>query len=278
VTAVATASAATQQRPRIGWLLSTLGVWLSAVGFAAFFWFGVHGGVHGLDSRVYWEAARRSVSYDAAPGTLGAYLYPPPFALALWPLAQLPLAVFLDVWMALEAVAFAWLVKPLGARWGIPAFLMCFAELIVGNIHAFLAVMMVVGVRRGSPWVLALLTKVTSGVGLLWFIARRQWRPVLTSLGLTAAVCLASLALQRHAWGAWLHFVVRDSGQGTLFFPVRLVLAALVTAYAGRSRRSWLLPIALVLAQPVAEWMSLTLLSAVPRLVVKERAERTAAL
>ena len=274
MTATAALTATAQQRPRLGWLVSTLGVWLFAIGFAGFCWFGVHGGVHGLDSRVYWETARHSVSYGAAPGTVGAYLYPPPFALAIWPLARLPLAVFMNVWMALEAAAFAWLLKPLGVRWGLPAFLMCFAELIVGNIHAFLAVMAVVGARRGAPWACALLTKVTSGVGLLWFLTRRQWRPITAALGLTMLVVLVSVAVQPHQWSAWLRFVLHNSGQGSLFFPLRLALSAVVAAYAGRTRRAWLLPFSLVLAQPVAEWMSLTLLAAVPRLLVQGRSAR----
>ncbi|TAM88276.1 MAG: hypothetical protein EPN43_08475, partial [Jatrophihabitans sp.] len=161
--ATATAPAPARLGVRIGWLASTAAAWLLAIGFAWFCWFAVHGGVHGIDSRAYWLAAHRADPYRAAPGTLDAYLYPPPFTLLIWPLARLPLYAFNEVWLLAEAAVFAWLLRPLGLRWGVPAFLMCFAELIVGNVHAFLALVMVFGVRRGAPWAFALLTKVATG-------------------------------------------------------------------------------------------------------------------
>lgn len=272
MTATTAVAAPARTHVRVGWLTSTALVWLVAIGFAAFCWFGVHAGVHGLDAKAYWLAAHRSDPYHAAPGTLGAYLYPPPFALAIWPLARLPLGLFVDTWMLLEAVTFAWLLRPLGVRWGVPAFLMCFAELIVGNIHAFLALAMVLGVRRGAPWALAVLTKLTTGVGLVMFAVRREWRPVAVALGTSAALAALSALVVPGQWVLWWRFTMRHSGEGQLFFPARLAAAVVIAGAAGRLRKPWLLPFALVLAQPVAEWMSLTLLSAIPRLHKRSQA------
>src|SRR4051812_29396106 len=80
---------------RWGWLLTTSLVWTIAIACAAFFWGYVNSGVHGLDSKAYWAAARHSHHlYSQRPGALGAYLYSPAFANALWPLAQLPRRTF----------------------------------------------------------------------------------------------------------------------------------------------------------------------------------------
>lgn len=266
MSATITVPAPAKQPVRIGWLLSTAVVWIVAVGFAAFCWFGVHGGVHGLDARAYWAAARSAHPYGAAPGTPGAYLYPPPFTLLVWPLARLPLHLFVEVWMLAEAAAFAWLLKPLGWRWGVPAFLGCFAELIVGNIHAFLAVAAVLGLRHGAAWAVPLLTKVTSGIGVLWFAVTRDWGRMVVAAAITGAVAALSAVVLPQQWAEWWHFTVSHAGAGQLLFPLRLAAAAAAAVIGARLRRPWLLAPALILAQPVAEWMSLTLLAAVPRL------------
>ena len=46
----------------------------------------------------------------------------------------------------------------------------------VGNIHLLLGAVIVAGFRWPWLWALPLLTKVTPGVGLLWFALRREWR------------------------------------------------------------------------------------------------------
>ena len=44
-----------------------------------------------------------------------------------------------------------------------------YRDLLVGNIHLMLAATVVVGLRHSAVWALPLLTKITPGVGLLWF-------------------------------------------------------------------------------------------------------------
>ncbi len=50
-------------------------------------------------------------------------------------------------------------------------------ELINGNIHLLLAAAIALGFRYPWTWSFVLLTKVTPGIGLVWFAVRREWRP-----------------------------------------------------------------------------------------------------
>ena len=61
-------------------------------------------------------------------------------------------------------------------------------DLYHGNIHLLLAVAIVLGFRYPAAWAFVLLTKVTPGIGLLWFAARGEWRKLGIALGFTAAI------------------------------------------------------------------------------------------
>lgn len=76
-------------------------------------------------------------------------------------------------------------------------------ELIFGNIHLLLAAMTVLGPRYPALWSFGLLTKVTPGIGILWFIARGEWRQVLIVVLTTLALVLGSVII----------------GGGRLWFP-----------------------------------------------------------
>lgn len=263
---IATISAKPHESVRWGWLASTGAVWLVAAAFASFFWFGVNGGVHGIDSGAYWSAAQRSDLYIAPPGAVNAYLYPPPFATMIWPLAQLPRNLFISLWMLLEAGAFIWLLKPLGTRCGVPAFLMCVSEIAVGNIYSFVAVAVVLGTRRAAPWALPALTKMTPAVGVLWFAGRREWSACVRAVATAAAIAAVVFVVKPGQWEEWWRFVIRHRGTGSFFLPLRVLVAGAIAYYAGRSGRRWLLATAVLLATPMFEWMALTVLAALPRL------------
>jgi hypothetical protein len=59
-------------------------------------------------------------------------------------------------------------------------------ELYHGNIHLLLAAAIGLGLRYPWTWAFVLLTKVTPGVGLIWFAVRREWRQLGIALGVTA--------------------------------------------------------------------------------------------
>ena len=100
----------------------------------------------------------------------------------------------------------------------------------------------VAGFRYPATWALMLLTKVTPGIGLLWFLVRREWRALAIALGVTAAIVAVSFVLDRSAWEEWIAILRGDlagAGQGSIDTPgwyvavpllPRLVVAAIVTS------------------------------------------------
>ncbi len=63
-----------------------------------------------------------------------------------------------------------------------------YRDLLVGNIHLMLGAAIVLGFRYPAAWAFPILTKVTPGVGILWFAVRREWRPLFMAVAVTAAV------------------------------------------------------------------------------------------
>ncbi|MFN8629661.1 MAG: hypothetical protein U0838_04865 [Chloroflexota bacterium] len=115
---------------------------------------------------------------------MGAYLYSPAFAQPLTPLTIWPWPVFVTIWTGINFAAL-WFVL---GRWSLPSmlFLPIPFEIISGNVHLLYAAAIVAGFRVSASWALMLLTKITPGVGLLWFAVaaagpraggRRDWRP-----------------------------------------------------------------------------------------------------
>ena len=130
----------------------------------------------GYDAHAYWLAWHHSPMYGLPPNTADAYLYSPAFAQVLWPLAQLPWPLFLAAWTVAGFALYAWLLRPLGRALAAPLLLFCLPQAMVGNIWPLLAVVLVFGFRRPGLWAFPLLTKVTAGVGVVWFAARGEWR------------------------------------------------------------------------------------------------------
>ena len=145
----------------------------------------------------------------------------------------------------------------------------------------------VVGFRWPAAWALMFLTKVTPGVGVIWFLVRREWRSLAIALGTTAAIAAVSYLLDPAAWRQWIELLRSDaSGAGNAAFttvgwyvPIalapRLAAALLVTAVAGLTSRRWLLPVAVALAMPVLWANALAVLAAC---VPLWRADRARAL
>jgi hypothetical protein len=188
--------------------------------------------------------------------------------MVIWPIAQLPQSLFIDGWMLAESAVFLWLLKPLGLRWGFPAFCLCMGEVVVGNIYSFFALVAVLGARQPAVWALPLLTKITPGLGPIWFAARRQWRAAAWSVCVTVAIGLASFAISPNAWVDWFQFLTGRAGGSQYVLPLRFALAVALVVYAAARMRPLLLPIAMLLANPMvlhAE-MALTMLAAIPRL------------
>jgi hypothetical protein len=228
----------------------------------------------GVDAYPYWSVPLADPYSGPEAGLPGAYLYSPAFLHAITPLRLLPWEWFIGIWIAAELVALAWLVTPLGAL-AVLAFPPIFSEVLIGNVHVFLAVALVLSIRFPAAWLLALLTKPTLGVGMAYHAARGAWRSLAIALGVAAAVVLVSFAIGPDLWFAWVERIRGAEGRGglawTVFLVVRLVLAFGLAWYAGWRRRPAYLPLAAYLALPIPWLEGLALLTAVPRLLTADR-------
>jgi hypothetical protein len=218
----------------------------------------------GIDARAYWGVDLAHPYLHSAVGELSSYLYAPAFAQLLAPLSALPFWVFFALWTAVSLVVLAWLIRPW--PWALPILILPISyELFVGNIHVLLAAVLVIALRAPAAWAFPLLTKITPGVGALWFLARGRWRAFAIAAGTTVAVIAVSALLSPTAWADWVAFLLASPGQ-TELLPERLVLAALLVVAGARTDRAWLVPVAAWLALPVIWVNSWVLLLAVIRL------------
>lgn len=218
-----------------------------------------------------WWAADAADPYVGRQTDDGFYGYSPAFLQLLTPLRALP-------W---EAAVWAWAVIMLAAlaycagRW-TPLVIIAppvLGELVIGNIHLLYAAAIVVGFRWPAAWALMLLTKVTPGIGLLWFAVRREWRHLAVALGATLIVALASIALAPGLWLEWVAAMAASAQvaplpvQPNALFPVplvvRLPVAAALLVWGARRDSRWVVPVAVTMALPVVWTAGLATLVAV---------------
>ena len=155
----------------------------------------------GQEALSYW-APRLDAPYAQADWTTtGAYVYSPAFLQLVSPLQHLPWLAFVGVWTAMLLLAVRFLTGP---RLFIVGVLLASAELAGGNISLLLAVAIVLGFRWPAAWALILLTKVSPGIGLIWFAVRREWRNLAIALGATVIVVATSAAIMPWAWVDWI--------------------------------------------------------------------------
>ena len=223
----------------------------------------------GGDAHAYWDAWHAGMyTHRMALDGVDAYLYSPAFAAAIWPLAQLPWPVFYAAWELLALAAWAWLLRPLGAALALPLLVACQALTLVGNIEWLLALAAAVSLRWPSAWAVALLTKASTGVGVIWYAVRGEWR----RFGIALATVVAAVVLTAWLpWGEWLGFLLAEHGGGrvldwTVPIWLRLALAAAMTTWGARGGRTWVIPAAMVLASPAISLQTCAILAAVPRL------------
>lgn len=196
----------------------------------------------GTDAISYWSldlaqpyaAASQSLTADVA------FRYGPPVALLVAPLTLLPWEAFRILWIGLQLGALA----TIAGTWTLAsvAIYPITLELSVGNIHLLLAAAIFLGLRYPVAWVWVLLTKVTPGVGLLWFAVRREWRPLLLALGATFLAAALSWVVRPDLWPEWLAMLAAnaqlplepDARYLPIPLAVRLPLAVAVVVWAAR--------------------------------------------
>ncbi len=238
---------------------------------------GSHG--YGFDTRSYWGT--RTPLYPG-PGTddgYGLYRYSPVFVPLMGLAATLPWHVFAMLWMGIQGAAFLWLAG--SHRLPALAFLPILFELYLGNIHLLLAVAIVLGFRWPATWAFVLLTKITPGVGLLWFAVRHEWRSLAVALGATLAIVAVGQLVSPEPWRQWVQsLTVTGPAVGTnqvaLPMVLRLAMAAVLVTWGARTDRRWTVVVAATLGLPTMWFHGLAMLLGI--LALHEgQPERTAA-
>ncbi len=220
-----------------------------------------------FDLHAYW-ATRAGWDYaNQHAGPAGTYLYSPAFAQAIRPLTILPLPVFAAIWTSIGAAILMWLT---GRRvlW-IALLPPVLITLVQGQLDIAFAAVAVLGLRWPALWALPLLTKITPGIGLVWFAVRREWRQLAIALGATLAIAGISFVLDPGGWAGWIQMLLRaefpsDPKLVYLDVPltVRFPLALVVIAWGARTNRHWTIPVAMTLAMPIVWANSVTILVA----------------
>jgi hypothetical protein len=238
----------------------------------------------GFDAYAYWaidlsDLYGRSVGNTSA---LGAFRYTPVFGQAFAPAHALPWELFLGLWCVAMVAALAWF----GGRSTL--LLLAFPpiplELYHGNIHLFMAVAIVVGFRFPIAWAFLLLSKVTPGVGVLWFLFRREWRNLAIAVGGTAAIAAVSFAVAPNLWSEYVQTMVDNLGYDPghpypvpIPLPIRTAAAAALVWWGARTDRRWVVPVAAVLALPIIWFHGLAVLVAMIPLWREDRRRQAGA-
>jgi hypothetical protein len=202
------------------------------------------------DGLIYWAVDPADPYRNATVGAANAYLYSPAFAQVFWLIGRLPREVFIVGWTAFIAGVAIWLARP----W--PWALLILAvpvsqDVVIGNIHVLLAAAIVLGFRWPGTWAFVLLTKVTPGVALAWFVARREWRHLAIAVLATVAIAAVSFAIAPGVWGDWYRVLRSDGGNESSRLIPRLAAAAGIAAWGGLTNRRWAVPLAAMLSLPV---------------------------
>jgi hypothetical protein len=210
--------------------------------------------------------------------TIGAYPYSPAFAMLVYPLDLLPWTWFVAAWTAI-LIGAVWVLT--GRDLFLLGMVVGAMEIAGGNVSLLLTVAIVWGFRLPWAWSFVLLTKITPGVGLLWFAARREWRSLAIALGVTAAVVLVSFVAMPNNWFAWLDLLAANSGKGGTWasIPIPLLVrgpigVALIVWGALRNQR-WTVPVGAMLALPALWYGSLSMLLGVIPLTTPAERGRT---
>jgi hypothetical protein len=233
----------------------------------------------GLEAWCYWTASLIDPYARSTWTEPGAYVYSPAFRQAIAPLTALPWPLYVGVWTGL---LFGALRIITGRRWFVLGIIVASVELLGGNISLFLGLAIVVGFRYPAAWAFVLLTKITPGVGLLWFAVRGEWRSLGIALGTTAAIVAVSFVLAPALWSEWFEVLRTSVGKNGTWaaVPIPLVLrmpfAIAIIVWGARTNRRWTVVVGSMLALPALWYGSLSMLLAVIPLWRNDDEERAA--
>ena len=194
-----------------------------------------------------------------------------PVIAQLWaPLFQLPLEAFVFLFRLVEVIGLVVLTGPLAGAFIFTTPMA--SEVNAANINMFLGVVMVLGFRWPALWAIALLTKPSMGVGLVWFLLKGEWRKAAIPVAIAAGLSLVSFVYKPSLWFQWVEWIQHGTAQvGEWPYPypiqVRLPIALLIVAWAARTNRPWGVVLGSALALPRLYYISPALLVAMVPLI-----------
>ncbi len=224
----------------------------------------------GQDARCYWQATLAAPYLHSDWNDPIAYVYSPAFLQLVSPLTALPWQAFVAAWTAILIATVRFLTGPRLFAAGL-VFPFVAMEVAGGNVSLLLAAAIIVGFRWPAAWAIVLLTKITPGIGLLWFAVRREWRSLAIALGATVVIAVVSFAILPDQWRTWIDVVIRNASAGksgtwaSVPIPlwIRLPIAVVVVVWGARTDRRWTVPVASMLALPALWYGGLSMLLAV---------------
>lgn len=208
----------------------------------------------GLDAHAYYIAGSGHL-YGGLLGRSDTYLYSPAFSQLVEPLRWLGWDGFRTGVRLLDAAALTLMTGPLaGVFLALDPVTLDFN---LANVNMLLGLAVVAGFRYPAAWSFVLLTKVTPGVGLLWFVARREWRSLGIALGVTGAIVAGSVIAAPGDWPAWFASLAGNTQHSAILellvsapLALRLPAAAALVWWGARSDRRWTVLVAAFLALP----------------------------
>jgi hypothetical protein len=224
-------------------------------------------GTVGFDAFAYWSVDPAD-PYALTAGELGAFPYSPVAVRFFAPFGALDWLTFLWLWLAALVATVVWLGWR--AALAVLAFPPVALELYHGNVHLLIAAAIALGFRYPALWAVPLLTKVTPGIGLVWFAVRREWGSLAIALGVTGALVAVSVAVDGELWVEWREsLLATGSGAAPVLQPqipvplwIRLPAALLIVVWGARTDRPWTVPVAATLAVPILWPSALAILAA----------------
>jgi hypothetical protein len=228
----------------------------------------------GADALIYYGADLS----DPSPGHIFAdtFTYSPAAAWWIQPLQALPFQVFRLLVVAVNMAGLVILIGPTFAAIVLLAqVLPIWLEFQQANVNFAVGAALVLGFARPGWYALPLLTKVTPGVGLVWFAVRREWRQLAMAVGITLLVALPSLVLHADAWFAFIRsLLVNAQVDAEIGAPILLrgALAVAVIAWGARTNRAWTVPVGAALVAHVNSYGWLVVLGVVRLLATRQRA------
>jgi hypothetical protein len=206
-----------------------------------------------VDAHWYWAADPNNLYPHPELAEGNGYNYSPAFEIVVGWGRHLSFEAFVGIWRIILFATLIWLAGPFTLF--VLLLVPVASELNAGNIQILLAGAVVAGFRWPGAWAFVLLTKVTPGIGLLWFALRREWRALAIAGTVTLAIAVFSFVGEPQRWFDWFHLMTGSPAPAPppydWSFWQRLPIALAFVALGAWRGWRWTVPVAATYALPV---------------------------